>query len=100
MLFRSHDQAWAAQAEAARKQGLRLVCLAEFDGREARVGLTQVPAADPFAQLAAGENLVRVWTQRYQPVPLTIAGPGAGTEVTAAGLLTDLIKAVMGAKRM
>lgn len=96
----AHDQAWAAQAEAARKQGLRLVCLAEFDGREARVGLTQVPAADPFAQLAAGENLVRIWTQRYQPVPLTIAGPGAGTEVTAAGLLTDLIKAVTGAKRM
>jgi aspartokinase/homoserine dehydrogenase 1 len=89
----AHDQAWAARAEQARKQGLRLACLAEYDGREARVGLTQVPASDPFAQLAGGENLVRVWTRRYQPVPLTIAGPGAGTEVTAAGVLTDLIKA-------
>ena len=89
----AHDQAWATRAELARKQGLRLACLAEYDGREARVGLTQVSASDPFAQLAGGENLVRVWTRRYQPVPLTIAGPGAGTEVTAAGVITDLIKA-------
>ena len=95
-----HDQAWGARVESARKQGLRLACLAEFDGREARVGLTQVPAADPFARLSAGENLVRVWTKRYQPVPLTIAGPGAGTEVTAAGLLTDLIKAATGSRRV
>ena len=96
----AHDQEWATRVEQARKQGLRLACLAEFDGREARVGLTQVPAADPFARLSAGENLVRVWTQRYQPVPLTIAGPGAGTEVTAAGLLTDLVKAAVGSKRI
>jgi bifunctional aspartokinase / homoserine dehydrogenase 1 len=96
----AHDQHWAAEAERARKQGLRLACLAEFDGRVARVGLTQVPAADPFARLSPGENLVRVWTRRYQPVPLTIAGPGAGTEVTAAGLLTDLIKAATGTKRV
>jgi len=96
----AYDPNWAADVERARKQGLRLTCLAEFDGREARVSVTPVPAADPFAQLAAGENLLRVWTRRYQPVPLTIAGPGAGTEVTAAGLLTDLIKAVTGSRRV
>jgi len=96
----AHDQAWARQAENARKQGLRLSCLAEFDGREARVGLVELPATDPFARLSAGENLVRIWTRRYQPVPLTIAGPGAGTEVTAAGVLTDIIKAVTGGKRV
>jgi len=95
----AHDQAWTRQAEDARKQGLRLSCLAEFDGHEARVGLVELPATDPFARLSAGENLVRIWTQRYQPVPLTIAGPGAGTEVTAAGVLTDIIKAVTGGKR-
>ena len=99
-LLAAHDQAWGQRVEAARKQGLRLVCLAEFDGREAKVGLTQVPAGDAFARLSAGENLVRVWTRRYQSVPLTIAGPGAGSEVTAAGLLTDLIKAATGSRRV
>ncbi len=95
-----HDEEWALRVAAADRQGLKLACLAEFDGKSARVGLTQVPAADPFAQLGAGENLVRVWTQRYQPVPLSIAGPGAGSEVTAAGLLTDLIKAATLTQRM
>ncbi len=87
------DAAWADRVAACHRQGLRLTCLAEYDGREARVGLTQVSAADAFAHLAGGENRVRVWTRRYQPVPLSIAGPGAGTEVTAAGLLNDIIKA-------
>jgi aspartokinase/homoserine dehydrogenase 1 len=94
------DGEWAERVAASQSQGLRLACLAEYDGREARVGLTEVPAADPFAHLAGGENLVRVWTRRYQPVPLSIAGPGAGTEVTAAGLLTDIIKAATLSQRL
>lgn len=96
----AHDQAWALQAEKARTRGTRLACLAQFDGREAQVGLVQLPATDSFARLAVGENLVRIWTRRYQPVPLTIAGPGAGTDVTAAGLLMDIIKAATGSRRV
>ncbi|HEY4126793.1 MAG TPA: hypothetical protein VGN70_01970 [Gammaproteobacteria bacterium] len=94
------DAEWAGRVKTSQQQGLRLACLAEYDGHEARVGLAQVPAADPFAHLAGGENLVRVWTRRYQPVPLSIAGPGAGTEVTAAGLLTDIIKAATLSQRL
>lgn len=89
----AHDAAWAERAEAAHRRSLRLAYLARFDGRRARVGITNVAADDPFALLAAGENLVRIWTDRYQPVPLSVAGPGAGPELTAAGLLTDIVKA-------
>lgn len=39
------------------------------------------------------ENLIRLWTDRYHPTPLSIAGPGAGPELTAAGVLTDILKA-------
>lgn len=89
----AHDAAWAEHAEAAHQRSLRLVYLARFDGRSARVGVTHVAGTDPFALLAPGENLVRMWTDRYQPVPLSIAGPGAGPELTAAGVLTDILKA-------
>ena len=89
----AYDEEWSLRTAAAKKRSLRLACLAEFDGRSARVGLTHVAAGDPFAQLAPGENLVRIWTKRYQPVPLSISGPGAGPEITAAGLFTDVIKA-------
>ncbi|HEY3644804.1 MAG TPA: aspartate kinase [Gammaproteobacteria bacterium] len=95
----AYDQAWGARVAASRRQDLRLVCLAEYDGRGARIGVTEVPAADPFAGLGPGENLVRAWTRRYQPVPLSIAGPGAGTEVTAGGLLTDILKAATLSQR-
>ncbi|MGH8377599.1 MAG: aspartate kinase [Gammaproteobacteria bacterium] len=89
-----HDVAWAKRAEAAHRRSLRLVYLARFDGRSASVGVTHVASTDPFALLAPGENLIRIWTERYQPVPLSIAGPGAGPELTAAGVLTDILKAV------
>jgi len=95
----ARDEEWSKRVAACHRQGLRLTCRAEYDGREARVGLTQVSSADAFAHLAGGENLVRVWTRRYQPVPLSIAGPGAGTEVTAGGLLTDILKAATLSQR-
>lgn len=89
----AHDGAWAERAEASHQRSLRLVYLARFDGRSASVGVKHVASTDPFALLAPGENLIRIWTERYQPVPLSIAGPGAGSELTAAGVLTDILKA-------
>ncbi|MGH8279138.1 MAG: aspartate kinase [Gammaproteobacteria bacterium] len=89
----AHDAAWAEHAEAAHHRSLRLVYLARYDGHRAQVNVTHVTATDPFALLAPGENLVRIWTDRYRPVPLSIAGPGAGPELTAAGVLTDVLKA-------
>ena len=89
----AHDAVWAERAEAAHRRSLRLAYLARFDGRRAQVGVTHVAASDPFALLAPGENLIRIWTDRYHPVPLSIAGPGAGPELTAAGVLTDILKA-------
>lgn len=91
--FVAHDKTWAERAEAAHQRSLRLVYLARFDGRSASVSVTHVSNTDAFALLAPGENLIRIWTERYQPVPLSIAGPGAGPELTAAGVLTDILKA-------
>lgn len=93
------DAHWAERLAACQRQDAKLVCLAQYEGRTAHIGVTSVPAADAFARLGAGENLVRVWTRRYQPLPLSIAGPGAGTEVTAGGLLTDILKAATLSQR-
>lgn len=88
-----YDADWSEKAEAAHQRSLRLVYLARFDGRSASVGVTHVASTDPFALLTSGENLFRIWTEHYHPTPLTISGPGAGPEVTAAGLVTDILKA-------
>lgn len=93
------DAQWAERLEVSYRQGTRLVCLAQYDGHGAHIGVTPVSAADAFGHLGPGENLVRAWTRRYQPVPLSIGGPGAGTEVTAGGLLTDILKAATLSQR-
>jgi aspartokinase/homoserine dehydrogenase 1 len=87
------DAHWAARIAEATAKGLRWVMLAEVDADGARIGLRALPAGSPFAQLPAGQNLVRIETELQGERPLWLGGPGAGPEVTAAGVLSDLIDA-------
>ena len=52
--------------------------------------LAAVPASSPIGALAGTRNLVAFTTRRYRTDPLVISGPGAGVEVTAAGILNDI----------
>ncbi len=89
----THDAAFAARIEAARGRGRRLVYQAAWDGLRARIGLAEVDPLDPIARARAGENVVLLRTALHDEVPLVIAGPGAGADVTAAGLHGDLLAA-------
>lgn len=63
------------------------------DGRgHARIGLETLPADHPLAAGAGTDNKVAIWSDRYRTQPLVIQGPGAGAEVTAAGLLDDTLR--------
>jgi homoserine dehydrogenase len=55
------------------------------------VALEIVPGDSPLAGLRGTDNMIVFHTRRYQQRPLVIAGPGAGVEVTAMGLLADLL---------
>jgi len=57
------------------------------------VGVAELPLADPLARVRTGENMVVLRTDHYDSIPLTIAGPGAGPEITAAGIVSDLVEA-------
>lgn len=83
-------QARLEQAAAVGEK-LRYVARLGEDGR-ARVGLQAVAAAHPFAQLALTDNVVMFRTERYCDNPLIVQGPGAGPEVTAAGIFADLLR--------
>ncbi len=83
-------QARQAQAEAA---GQTWRYLASLDAQGARVQLVALPADHPAASISAGENLIALKTSRYAATPLWIRGPGAGPEVTAAGVFADILRA-------
>jgi len=78
---------------SARRQGrvLRYVGSVDAAGR-AQVGLTELPTAHPFANIALTDNIVRFQTARYDRNPLIVQGPGAGADVTAMGVFSDILK--------
>jgi bifunctional aspartokinase / homoserine dehydrogenase 1 len=78
--------------DARRKnQVLRYVGRVDADGK-ATVGLMRLDAKHAFANIALTDNVVRFATRRYCDNPLIVQGPGAGPEVTAAGVFSDLLR--------
>jgi bifunctional aspartokinase / homoserine dehydrogenase 1 len=77
-------------AEAARGHVLRFV--ASISEARVEVGLAGVPLASPLGSLRGRDNMLVYRTARYRELPLVIRGPGAGAEVTAAGVLGDVLK--------
>ncbi len=88
----SEDSLWQARADHAARRNRRLVFVASYADGLATARVREVDRNDPLARLRAGENIVIFRTQRYDAVPLTIAGPGAGPEVTAAGILAEVLE--------
>jgi bifunctional aspartokinase / homoserine dehydrogenase 1 len=87
------DAAMAATlAEArSRQQVLRYVGRVDAAGK-ATVGLTHLDARHAFGNIALTDNVVRFATRRYCDNPLIVQGPGAGPEVTAGGVFSDLLR--------
>lgn len=85
------DAVFAAKLEEA--AGRPLAYLARFDGKSARVGLEILAEDHPAATLKGTENLVVLTTDRYRDEPISVRGPGAGPDVTAAGVFADLLRA-------
>jgi aspartokinase/homoserine dehydrogenase 1 len=87
------DAPMAAKLDQARAQGgvLRHVAHLDRHGR-ASVKLAVLPAAHAFAHSRLTDNVVQFTTRRYCDNPLLVQGPGAGPEVTAAGIFADLLR--------
>lgn len=82
------------EAEAENKV-LRFVGKIDLSGghQNVKVGIEKYDASHPFASLKGSDNVVSFQTERYSN-PLIVQGAGAGAEVTAAGVLADVIKIV------
>jgi len=97
----AHDAAMAQRLSAAqaRRKVLRYTGMLTAAGT-ATVGLQELDAAHPFANIALTDNVVRFATRRYRDNPLIVQGPGAGPEVTAGGVFADLLRlaAYLGAR--
>jgi aspartokinase/homoserine dehydrogenase 1 len=89
----AQDAGWRERVHGARPGGERWVVLVRIGPDGADIGARCVPPDSPFAALPPGQNLLRVRTALQDASPLVLGGPGAGPEVTAAGVLSDIVAA-------
>ena len=87
------DAVIEARAAAARHTGRRLTFIGRVTPHGANVGVVALPPQHPAAGLPVTNNLVSFTTDRYRESPLVVRGPGAGPNVTAAGVMADIRRA-------
>jgi len=88
-----HDDAVKAMYDEAAASGKNLRYVGRLDSEgKAAVGLESVDANHPFSNINLTDNIVQFETDRYSSNPLVVQGPGAGPEVTAGGIFSDLLR--------
>ena len=88
-----YDQTIAALFDSARDRGevVRYVGTIDSDGTLS-AQMRTYPLDHSFAHLTGSDNIVSFKTARYNTQPMIVRGPGAGPEVTAAGVFADLLR--------
>lgn len=87
------DDYFNSKLEEAGPQG-KLIYLASVREGKAQTRLTIVGQDHPFYSLSGSDNVVAFTTTRYSARPLVVKGPGAGPDVTAAGVFADIIRII------
>ena len=95
----SLNESFADRVAAARKQKKVLRYVAKIGKGAIRVGIEAVPQSSPMGTLRGTANQVAIYSRRYRTNPLVVTGPGAGAEVTAAGVLNDIVAVTMQERR-
>ncbi|XP_024167600.1 bifunctional aspartokinase/homoserine dehydrogenase 1, chloroplastic isoform X1 [Rosa chinensis] len=71
---------------------LRYVGVVDVVNQKGVVKLQAYKNDHPFAQLSGADNIIAFTTTRYKDQPLIVRGPGAGAEVTAGGVFSDILR--------
>ena len=94
----AYDGPLAARTEEARRQGRVLRYLARVESGRITVGPAEVPSGSPLGMLKGTDNMIVFTSERYAARPLVVSGPGAGVDVTAMGVLGDILR-IAGERR-
>ena len=87
----SLDKEYKEKAEKAKENGTVLRFAASITEKEISVGLQECSAESPLGRLQGTLNMVAFHTRVYHEAPVVVMGAGAGGEVTAAGVIADMV---------
>lgn len=85
------NEVFQNKVQTAAQEGKKLRLIAQLENGEARVKLEAVDNQHPFYNLQGSDNMIAFTSERYKNQPLVIRGPGAGADVTAAGVFAEVI---------
>ena len=86
------DAVFEKRRAAACAEDKQLRYIAVVEAGSARISLRDEPPESPFRSLVDSDNIVVITTERYSRLPMVIKGPGAGAQVTAAGVFADIVR--------
>ncbi len=92
--LKKYDSIFEKRRLEAENNNQKLRYLARYQEGNARLSLESVDAEHPFFGLSGRDNMISFTTERYRDRPLVVRGPGAGAEVTAAGVFADIMRLV------
>lgn len=86
------DAYFEEKYKTAESKGKKLRFIAKMEDNKCSVGIESVSSASSFYNLAGSDNMVVIFSQRYHERPLVVKGPGAGADVTAAGVFSEILQ--------
>ena len=87
-----HDCEMAERLKRAQSRSAVLRYVGTLEGGRARAGIREFPHDHPIAATKGSDNIIAFTTKRYPRTPLVVQGPGAGADVTAMGVFSDILK--------
>jgi aspartokinase/homoserine dehydrogenase 1 len=87
----ANNEVFSKRLKAAQSKNKVLRFIAQLENGKAAIKLQEVDAQHPFYNLSGSDNIISFTTDRYHDRPLVVKGPGAGAEVTAAGVFAEVI---------
>lgn len=87
------DSIFSLRVKKAQTEGKVLRFIGQINPTgQCQVKIDSVDENDPFYKIKNGENALAFYSKYYQPIPLVLRGYGAGNDVTAAGVFSDLLR--------
>jgi homoserine dehydrogenase len=87
-----HDCEMTERLKRVQSRGAVLRYVGTLEGGRARAGIREFPHDHPIATTKSSDNIIAFTTKRYSRTPLIVQGPGAGADVTAMGVFSDILK--------
>ena len=91
---KKYDADFEQKRKELAAQNLKWRFFATLELGKAKVELLTISSEHPSFNLEGSNNIILLTTNRYNELPMVIKGYGAGADVTAAGVFSDLMRVV------